>query len=404
MTALQVGEPTAEGERSVRPCPVCHGTEARFHHRQRYALFDDSRLPASTDIVSCAVCGMVYARSEATARDYTAHYAVHSIYANSAASGSGLSSLDSERLRITAARLVEWIGTDASVIDIGAGRGGLLSQLARAGLNRLVGVDPSPSCVRAMLDQGFAACQGTLEEGLNLAQHASFDAAILSHVLEHVYDAQRALYDLAPYVAKDGAVYIEVPDADRYTVERFPPFYFFDPEHINHFDAARLAELARRAGWNIVEAWPRSIEVSPGLPYPAVGVLLRRSGPARPAPVSGSIDRYIDACVRAQAHDRSQSRLDAILSRASPVVVWGAGSHAQRLLAASSARKPVFIIDSDPAKQGRLLAGVTVVTPEEGLARAMNLNATVVCAIATDPSPLLARLRAACPQLEVIVA
>ena len=41
-----------------------------------------------------------------------------------------------------------------------------------------------------------------------------------------------------------GKIYIEVPDATRYEDYPFVPFYYFDAEHINHFDLRSMGQLA----------------------------------------------------------------------------------------------------------------------------------------------------------------
>ena len=41
----------------------------------------------------------------------------------------------------------------------------------------------------------------------------------------------------------NGIIYIEVPDANRYSNYYVVPFYYFDCEHINHFDINSLKNL-----------------------------------------------------------------------------------------------------------------------------------------------------------------
>ena len=89
--------------------------------------------------------------------------------------------------------------------------------------------------------------------------------------------------------------------------------------------------------------------------------------------------------------------LEALAGARTAIVVWGAGSHAQRLLAQSALGRCAIdcVIDADPGKQGRSLAGHAVVSPEAGLERVRTLDATVVVAIAIGGAEVVERVRRA---------
>jgi SAM-dependent methyltransferase len=376
---------------------------------QRYGLFDDSDLPRETDIVRCAACGTVHASSQAGASAYRAHYARHSKYDTAEdASGSGSSAEDRQRLRETATFLAGRWDRSARVLDIGAGRGGLLSALREMGFNALDGIDPSEGCASAMRRGGFTAARGVIEDDVWPTDPRRFDAIVLSHVLEHVHDVGAALARVGQRLAADGEIYVEVPDASRYTVDGFPPFYFFDPEHINHFDLPSLDQLASSHGWAVAESWTRELTLAGGRHYPAIGVRLRRgAGPKRRTPTHDPcVERYV-AASRAMLDSDATARAIAMLAgQGSTLVVWGAGSHAQRLLAqtALAGARIECIIDSDRGKQGRLLAGHRIVAPDEGLSRAEAIGATLLIAIAVDPQPVVELVRIRAPAVPVFVA
>lgn len=392
---------------AARPCPSCHGDAATTIHRQRYGLFDDSDLPRETAVVRCDDCATTYARSDATADAYRRHYARHSKYDTAvAASGSGESAADRLRLDETAAFLAVHWSPAASVLDVGAGRGGMLAALQGRGFAALAGIDPSPGCATTLRARGFGGFQGTLEDARWPTDPATFDAVVLSHVLEHVYDVDAAFAAVTGRIASGGGLYVEVPDAARYTTDGFPPFYFFDPEHINHFDADALARLGARHGWSVRAAWPRTIALGADQAYPAIGVLFDRTGPAAawPLPASVPLERYVDASRAALAASAATGAADALAASRRPVVLWGAGSHAQRLLAQTSLGGCAIdcIIDNDPGKQGRRLQGHPVVARDPGLERARVLGATVAVAIAVDPRLVLDLLAERLPGATVI--
>ena len=391
-----------------RACPICGTRSARPLHHQRYATFDDSALPDDTRIVACDDCGVVYAASTATADDYRRHYALHSKYDTAAkASGSGETVADAARLDDLVRFVAPSLRPSSSIADVGAGRGGLLDAFRRHGFEDLAGIDPSAGCVATMRSRGFAAGVGTLEDDAWPTDPRRFDLIVLSHVVEHVFDVSGAFARVVRRVRDDGLIYVEVPDASRYTTDGYPPFYFFDAEHINHFDAATLARCAARHGWSVASAWPRLLELDGGARYPAVGVLLRRGG-------AGSIDgagpaeavaSYVGRSHAAVASDPRTRIVDELAASRTPVVVWGAGSHAQRLLAQTALARCAIdcVIDGDPGKQGRRLAGHLVVSPDEGLARCDRLDgAVVVIAIAVGGEAVQDRLRRTRPALRVV--
>ncbi len=397
---------------SPRLCPVCRSDRSTALHRQRYALFDDSDLPAETTIVECDDCGMVHAASGAQADDYCRHYARHSKYDTAVqVSGSGETPADARRLDELVGFLAQNVPSladhGAAVLDVGAGRGGLLAAFLGQGYDRIIGIDPSPGCVEAMRAHGIAAEVGELEQSTWPTDPGRFDLVVLSHVLEHVFDVADVFDRVAQRVAAGGSIYIEVPDAARYTVERFPPFYFFDPEHINHFDAPMLGRLASRHGWEVAAPWSRVLDLGAGQSYPAVGVVLRRSNDSAsiaPSSAAAAIERYVEASTVAAASSVDASKLEALIAARTPVVVWGAGSHAQRLLAQTGlARCAIaFLIDSDPGKQGRSLDGHRVVAPEDGLAHADAHGASIVVAIAVGSELVVDMIHRARPGIPVV--
>jgi len=414
MTAAALRQSPSTAAASVRTCPICRADDATALHRQRYALFDDSDLPRETTIVACGGCGMVYAASNARAEDYRRHYARHSKYDTAVmVSGSGEAATDARRLddlvRFLTQHVAALASHDAAILDIGSGRGGLPSAFVGHGYDRVVGIDPSSGCVASMRAIGLAAEVGELEQAEWPTDPGRFDLVVLSHVLEHVFDVAGGFARVAQRVAPHGAIYIEVPDASRYTTQRFPPFYFFDPEHINHFDGPLLDRLASGQGWEIVATWPRVLDLDGGQRYPAIGVVLQRATPVakpRPAETSGAsaIARYVDASRLAVDRSVDGVAIARLATDATPIVVWGAGSHAQRLLAQSALAhcSIACIIDSDPGKQGRDLSGHRVVSSEAGLACAEERGATIVVAIAVGADLVVELIRRGRPAVPVV--
>jgi len=384
---------------ALRPCPLCTGKGVRVLHRQRFALPDGCPLPVAYDLVACNECGFVYADTPGTQGDYDRYYELFSKYEDPAvATGSGDSSPDLIRLDTTAVTLGGIIAAPLDrlhVLDIGCAGGGLLQALRRWGFVRLTGLDPSSACVARVRAERFQAVQGKVSDLPILEGVGLYDIIVLSHVLEHVVDVRETMLALPRFLAERGVIYIEVPDAGRYAEYPFVPFYYFDAEHINHFDLASLANLAATTGFRVAASGQKEIAVADGRLYPAVWVALAV------AQTKETLSRARDLAGRVAAYIlQSQAKVDhTALTRLAadqrPVVLWGAGSHSQRLLEQSPLGqcRIAIVVDRDRVKQGKTFAGVEIQSPEAGL-HGVAPDAVVVVASVLHGQSIAAEVRA----------
>jgi SAM-dependent methyltransferase len=364
--------------RTIRACPICSSHQAVPLHELTFVLPEGSPLPAQYTLASCVDCGACFADTPATQVAYDRHYRSFSKYDDpSLGTGGGVSATDRARLEETAALIARQPlpqGLASRILDIGCAGGGLLLALAGRGFHDLVGMDPSPACVERVRRHGLPCHQGMLSDlRRGLPPGATFDIVILSHVVEHLVDVRGALFAVREVLADDGLCYVEVPDAGRYAVDAFVPFYFFDPEHINHFGRATLRNLAWVTAFDVLSDGERDLRLDGGRRYPAAWSLLRIGSPGRrpasDAQLRATLAAYIDTSTRALD---PRALADLAASRR-PVLLWGAGSHAQRLLQNSPLGRCnlVGIVDRDPGKQGLRLLGHRIRAPEdvlEGLA------------------------------------
>ncbi len=395
-----------------RPCPVCRSLDGEALHDQTYALFDDSALPSHTQLTACGQCGLVYARSNATAADYRRHYAQYSKYDTAQqASGSGDSPLDHVRIEKLVDDLTHQLSKTAAVLDIGAGRGGVLSAFQNRGYDQLYALDPAAGCVTAMQAKGLQADVCDLESELWPSDPRCFDLIIFSHVLEHVFDVSAAIAKAKKRLNPNGRIYIEVPDARGYSAEGFPPYYFFDPEHINHFDREALCCLAAVAGLSVLKIVDRELDVGGPSPYPAVAIWLGLHAPSVTlqvetphASTQNSIRSYLQDCAVVLDQLPANAALKQLIQSQQPVVLWGAGSHAQRMLANSllSQTNVIAAIDNDPGKQGRFLKKIEVVSALLGYQLARKNQACIAVAVAIGADTLIQSIKAIEPELPLI--
>ncbi|HLA86081.1 MAG TPA: homoserine O-acetyltransferase [Thermoguttaceae bacterium] len=98
--------------------------------------------------------------------------------------------------RIDYDSIVELIPSDASVLDLGCGAGGLLSQLRRRGHRRLVGIERDERAILRCVRRGLDVVQADLNEGLAAFTDHQFDVVVLSQTLQTIIDVRRVLDEM----------------------------------------------------------------------------------------------------------------------------------------------------------------------------------------------------------------
>jgi len=383
-----------------RGCPIClcrRGTEL---HRQKFALGLDSPLPSEYTVLACSACAFVYANTTVGQAAYDRYYEESSAYDDPTVStGSGFGGLDKVRLEDTATiitKLATTLQLKDRIVDVGCAGGGLLQILRERGFSDLSGIDPSQVCVDRVRSAGFAGTKANLADLQQLSDPGAYSLVILSHVVEHVWDLRSSMRQVLSLLKADGIIYMEVPDARRYCRVGFPPYYFFDCEHINHFDADSLRNLATTIGVQVVAHGERDIAVGNGKQYPAVWVALTRTVTAEPRLVpSINLRESVAAYIAESAASIRFGRLEDLATTGRPVVLWGAGSHAQRLLAQSPLARCaiVAIVDRNSSKQGRQFCGLRISAPETVLA-SLDRDAVVVIASVLHAEEICSEIRA----------
>lgn len=368
MSAAFKHGPRGKDVRLQRPCPVCAHDFGVLIHQQRFANLNQHPLANGYEVVSCVCCGMGFADTSATQAQYDRFYAEESKYADPKTStGSGYSTHDLARLRETA----EYIGRFASnhdglIVDIGCAGGGLLQELKKLGFQNLKGIDPSAGCVRdARQLTGVEILQGSFSSLGKQQELAS--GIILCHVLEHVRDFEEVFKAANQCLKEGGWLYVEVPDASRYTECLVAPYQDFNTEHINHFTLPSLHNLLGLRGYKIVESGQKTLEVGPSVNYPAVYCFARKH--------SQEFNIVPDKNLKTQLKDYVNKSEELMLllrkslsktfAKISKVLIWGTGQLTLKLLLEPVFQKVeiVAFVDSSPVQRGRTIMGKPVLSP-----------------------------------------
>lgn len=358
---------------AIRLCPICDNNDVDFLHYQKFMLPEGHPLSDGYSVVCCEKCGFVYADTAVTQHDYDGFYAKYSKYEDNKTSGGGATaSWDLTRLQETASTIAHFLPTkNARILDVGCANGGLLACLKNLGYDNLCGIDPSPTCATNTRQQyNIEAYTGSLS-ALPI-KIGLFDCVTLSHVFEHICELKDACEALIQLVKPGGLVYMEVPDATRYTDYSMSPFQDFNTEHINHFSQQCMSNLLQQYGLVCENENQKTILSAPNMPYPATYGIYRKLALVTNLPplvkdvtLKSAINAYI---VQSQkVLDIINLKIQKALQTSEEVIVWGTGQLAMKLLAETSlaGAKVAAFVDGNPINQGKMLRGSPILAPEQ---------------------------------------
>jgi len=386
----------------LRICPICGNGIGEILYTQKFSFPTENHLPKHYDVICCNTCGFVFADSSATQKEYDIYYEQLSKYENEAtASGTGISSYDAERLNQTAREIKKFLpNKSAKILDVGAANGGLLLALRKLGYNSLTGMDPSPTCIHKMQSQGLKAVIGGIFSEVQINER--FDCIVLSHVLEHLYDVRGGIKNLMSLLKDGGILYIEVPDAALYSQYFIVPFYYFDCEHINHFDESSIRNLLGLFGGTALEAQSKEILVSKNHSYPTLGVFYKKNDRAASSPILDfTVKQSVLKHIQQSLATEQGKEFEKLEKNAMPIIIFGAGQYTQRLLADTNLKRCNIIafVDNDSKKQGLKLENIKIESKE--ILR--DFNGSVVIASAMHSQEILEEIRAMNVQNSVII-
>ena len=138
----------------------------------------------------------------------------------------------------------------ARLLEVGCGSGEMLQRLRGFGWD-VLGQDVDPGAVAHGRKRGLEVRQGSLES-LELPS-ASFDAIVMSHVLEHLFDPVGLLNECHRLLRPGGRLSLVVPNAASLGFSLFKDAWLHldPPRHIHLFTAVSLKQLLGRTSFQV---------------------------------------------------------------------------------------------------------------------------------------------------------
>lgn len=334
-----------------RACPICHSFGAESLCSIDLCNIFGEFLPNSFRVLACYKCGFCFDDMDATQADFNQYYSNCEKYQVEGAKGSGgLSPLDVQRYESILSFCQPYLLRDATILDVGVGKGGLLRYLLQKGFLNLCGVEPS----KLTIDEGSISLFRSISE-LKKNQR-KFDFIFCTQILEHVYDLAAFLDDIKSLLSDSGLCYIEVPDAEFYPLSYIAPFHLFDREHINHFTSVTLNNLFVSHGF--IKFQERKFNYV----YENIGCIFGKKLSINKIEYDHEGIAGIKKYVRIS---EKNDNLHLLCSVSSPVLLWGLGAYLRRVILKDDFPKNIVaIIDRDRGGKGLFWNDIPIVTAQ----------------------------------------
>jgi SAM-dependent methyltransferase len=248
---------------------------------------------------------------------------------------------------------------DARVLDFGCGKGATARCLAERRPDLDVHLFDVSDMYVPFWESFAAADRCTVRwatRDLPSAWRGRFDLVTAFFVLEHVVQPVEVLARLAGLLAPGGRLYFLVPDVWT------NPADFVVADHVSHFTEPSLRALLERAGLRLLHLDDGAHEgawiVTAGALDPGDVPEAPRSVPVLAPRVEALAGRWRDASSTIRA-------FEARRGGAGPAAIYGAGFYGTFIASCLVAPERVAcVLDRNPHRQGRLLAGRPIVAPD----------------------------------------
>lgn len=375
-----------------RNCPVC-GCEVVEELFPVNLDLSNTTLPDHYNVVACDYCGMCYADTTASLQDYEQYYCECNYYGGHPGN---VKQEEQNRFAEIEAHLQKLVKKDAVILDIGFGKGELLTYLKQKNYTNLRGMDPSVQSVSALREKGINGVVLSLQTTeIPLDYQRKYDVIILTEVWEHLYALKRCIQNVKSMLTESGYLILTLPTFDDLSDYHLPLVNMINHEHINFFSKCSLGSFMTIYGMKAVELCRTVIEEDHGsITYGILGVF-QQSGlkdvVLEMDEITKDVLRNYYLKEKCELNKKNQI-LSRYFSQNIPILIWGAGTYLRQLWHETILPQCniVAVVDGSEQKQGQLFGKFTIESPE----RLHNFDGTVLIAVIRYTEEIKARLSA----------
>lgn len=231
-------------------CPICKG-EAKILHKNGKDYFIGRGRSADFDINYCAFCQIAFSSPFLTDRELSSFYPEnYEAYAGKKGFLGWLQILKYKADLKLIRRIVK--KSEASIFEIGAGRGEFLDQARSFGF-KIAGLEPG----RAGRDFAQKNYNIFLQPGLagELVFGQKYDLIVARHVFEHLNDPWQVLVKIKEGLMLGGTLFLKLPRLDSWEAKFFKKYWSgYDlPRHRFHYSAEGIAKLLQNHGFDQIK-------------------------------------------------------------------------------------------------------------------------------------------------------
>ena len=332
-----------------RRCPVCDSNDKTVlseicgNLKIMGSHFPDT---ASHNAV-CSKCGTVYVDTMACQADFDRYY--ESMAKTIRYAEEFGEAVTTEYFENILGAVEPYIDAESRILDLGSGVGEFSEFMVRQGYKNVTAVDVSAANISAAQQAGVNAIIGNIAAagGFLNASAQKFDLIVFSHTIEHILEICQAMENVKSLLADNGILFIEVPDASRYSDVDMPAYFFFTYEHLIHFTTDTLKNLSGAFGLTLIQA-KSYLKCAR---YHVLYGIFRLGGKT---PIVG--ETQTETAVR-EYETVCRANLKPFIGKLEhdqeKLVLWGVGASTAQLLNGNFDRCDVVkLIDSNPARQG----------------------------------------------------
>ena len=348
-----------------RSCPICFSFQKRLLYNQIFYDDNDIGLVSGYRVVVCQKCGFAFADNIPEQKDFNHYYAKMSKYEFNDHEGRASRAHFNHYSNMVNYIIPHVPDRDARILDIGCSTGGLLWIFKSQGYSQLKGIDPSPLCVRTA--RKLYGLDVSVDDIANYSAARKYDVVILSATLEHLAAINESIEKIRSLMSDTGLLFIEVPDTERFDAYITAPFQQFSVEHINYFSRISLKNFLSRHFFEVFDVKQEKRTFAKAVD-PDIFVLARKARQGNREVIKDNISeaaikRYIEKCLKFDSEIKKNLRDK--LSGIPEVIVWGVGTHTQRLLGSGlDPKKIVSFVDSNERYAGKKLNGIEIMMPQ----------------------------------------